>query len=72
MSWVRQARDAETLAGRGVRAWVQPSASAQSQLGSPGSSGEGSLVQTERRILIGNRKLMAEEGLTISRYGFVL
>ncbi|CAK0783009.1 hypothetical protein CVIRNUC_006204 [Coccomyxa viridis] len=67
VSWVRQARDAETLAGRGVRAWVQPSASAQSQLGSPGSSGEGSLVQTERRILIGNRKLMAEEGLTISR-----
>ena len=67
MSWVRQARDAETLAGRGVRAWVQPSAGVQLQLGSPGSSGQGSLVQTERRILIGNRKLMAEEGITISR-----
>ena len=67
MSWVRQARDAETLAGRGVRAWVQPSADVQAQLESPGSPGEGSMVQTERRILIGNRKLMAEEGITISR-----
>ena len=67
MSWVRQARDAETLAGRGVRAWVQPSAGLQLHLGSPSSAGEGSLAQTERRILIGNRKLMAEEGITISR-----
>ncbi len=62
VSWVRQARDAESLTGRGVKALVMLGPEANAQLGSPIRS---VLPQREERVLIGNRKLMAEEGITL-------
>lgn len=64
VSWVRQARDAESLAGRGVKAFVMLGPEANAQLGSPIRSVS---PQREQRVLIGNRKLMAEEGITLPR-----
>ncbi|CAL5220469.1 g2492 [Coccomyxa viridis] len=64
VSWIRQARDAETLAGRGVKAWVHLSPLLPGQLASPRPA---SSSHTRQRIVIGNRKLMAEEGIAISR-----
>ena len=64
VSWVRQARDTETLAGRGVKAWVRLTPGAQGLLGSPAT---GSSAPRAQRVLIGNRKLMAEEAITIPR-----
>lgn len=52
-AWIRQARDAESLAGRGVKCWVR-----QQQDG--GSS-------REVRVLVGSRRLMAEEGVPVPR-----
>lgn len=64
VSWVRQARDTETLAGRGVKAWVELTPGVQGLLGSPAA---GSSAPRAQRVLIGNRKLMAEEAITIPR-----
>ena len=63
VSWIRQAWDAETLAGRGVKAWMHLTP-AQGQWASPGPA---SSSRTEQRVLIGNRKLMADEGIAIPR-----
>ena len=62
VSWVRQARDAESVTGRGVKALVMLGPEANAQLGSPIRSVS---PQREERVLIGNRKLMAEEGITL-------
>ena len=67
VSWVRHARDAETLAGRGVKAWILLSPDAQGQLESTGAGSSPQRPRREQRVLIGNRKLMSDEGIAISR-----
>ena len=62
--WVRHARDTEIMAGRGVKAWVGLTPGAHALLGSPAA---GSSAPRAQRVLIGNRKLMAEEAITIPR-----
>ncbi|KAK9826100.1 hypothetical protein WJX81_003066 [Elliptochloris bilobata] len=68
LSWVRRARDVEAIPGRGLKCWVRAeeqdweagAASPQRQPAGGGGSGE-------VRVLIGNRRLMAEEDVGISR-----
>jgi hypothetical protein len=58
-AWIRQAIDAESLAGRGVKCWVQPGAPLQ-PLGS-------ARAPKEVRVLVGNRRLLAEEDVPLPR-----
>ena len=64
MAWVRRAYDAESLAGRGVKCWVEP------QVPWPPGAERVPGRQEGRggvRVLVGNRALMAEEDVPISR-----
>ena len=60
-AWIRRAHNAEALAGRGVRCWVEPAA----PLASVG------LQPSQVRVLVGNRALMADEGVPVSRRVFI-
>lgn len=65
MAWIRTACDAESLAGRGVKCWVKPQVLLQpGGERSPGKQ-EG---RGEVRVLVGNRALIAEEEVPISRW----
>ncbi len=56
-AWIRRAHDAEGLPGRGVRCWVAPAMPLAAVGPQP----------SDVRVLVGNRALMAEEGVPISR-----
>ena len=64
MAWIRRAHDAESLAGRGVKCWVEPQTP-----GPPGGERApgGQQGRETVRVLVGNRALMAEEEVPISR-----
>ena len=64
---MRRARDVEAIPGRGLRCWVtgeasdwEAGAASPPQLRAGGSG--------ELRVLIGNRRLMAEEDVLVSRW----
>ena len=69
MSWVRHARDMDALPGRGLKCWV--AAQAQDWAGAAVDSSALPPAQPagsgEVRVLIGNRRLMAEEDVVIGR-----
>ena len=56
-AWICRAHDAEGLAGRGVKCWVEPAV----PLAAVG------LQPSTVRVLVGNRALMADEGVPVSR-----
>lgn len=56
-AWIRRAHNAEALPGRGVKCWVAPA----EPLAAVG------LQPSEVRVLVGNRALMADEGVPVSR-----
>lgn len=55
--WIRRGHDAEGLPGRGVKCWVVPTVPLAAVGPQPGNV----------RVLVGNRALMAEEGVPVSR-----
>ena len=58
MSWLLPAHDAEALPGRGVQCWLpSPGALKQPEQGKAGSQ--------DKRVLIGNRTLLQEQGVAI-------
>lgn len=63
VSWVRHAREAESMAGLGTKSWV----ALQFPILDSGACQTGYPTPGEQRILIGNRRLLSEEGITISR-----
>ncbi|KAK9806592.1 hypothetical protein WJX73_005689 [Symbiochloris irregularis] len=70
VSWIRPARDAETVPGKGIKGWVAsnsnaPAGPAPGKLASEGQAAGG--LQREVRVLVGNKALMAQEGVQVPR-----
>ena len=64
---MRRARDVEAIPGRGLRCWVAGEAADwEASAASPPQRGAG--AAGELRVLIGNRRLMAEEDVAVSRW----
>ena len=61
-AWIRQGHDAEGLPGRGVKCWVRPEVALVAVGPQPSNV----------RVLVGNRALMADEGVPVSRHALFI